>query len=402
MAGLKVFVSSTCYDLSIVRSQLRIFLNTMGYNPIMSDYNDVLYDPRIHTHSSCIDEVINSDMLILIIGSRFGGKGVPEAVEKVDFEIIGKDGDSSITKTDLKENLSITQLEVLKAIEGSIPIYTFIEQQVWHDHELYERNKEKEIINQIHFPSIDKQETAKYIFNFINFVRQRAKGNNIFPFSKIQDVEEIIKKQWASYFQKLLNEQRFRDNEVKRIDNLSEQFEDLKTAILSSFGSGREREIARGVVKFRKLIDFILTLRVNDIEYIKKSTENWSEFLTFAEINEVINVSEVDVRGRGIGRVRSILKRFDGTFFECRFPEEYVHDLSLDWNIFIKLPIESKDIIVDTILDMHTRGSINLRYIPEQFDELIGYDSLQFRANNLTVNEYLARDSNIRENLPSK
>lgn len=365
MAGLKVFVSSTCYDLSIVRSQLRTFLNTMGYNPIMSDYNDVLFDPRIHTHTSCIDEVSNSDMLILIIGSRFGGKGVPEAVEKIG---IIKDN-TSTALSEIQENLSITQLEVLKAIEESIPIYTFIEQQVWHDHELYERNKEKEIIDQIHFPSIEKQETAKYIFNFINFVRQRAKGNNIFAFSKIQDVEEIIKKQWASYFQKLLGEQRFREVEVKRIDNLTEQFEDLKTAILSSIGTGRERDVARGVVKYRKLIDFIITIRVNDVEYIKKTTENWVDFLKFAEIKDIINNSETNFNERGIVRIKTIILKSDGTFFECRFPEEYVHDLSLDWNTFISLPLESRDIIVDTIMDMPTRGSANLRYIPRDFND---------------------------------
>ena len=64
MAELRVFVSSTCYDLSLLRSQLRTFIKNMGYEPIMSDYEDVLYDPRIHTHKSCVDEVKNCDILI--------------------------------------------------------------------------------------------------------------------------------------------------------------------------------------------------------------------------------------------------------------------------------------------------------------------------------------------------
>ena len=37
----------------------------------MSDYNDVLFDPRSHTHESCIKEIANADVVILIIGSRF-------------------------------------------------------------------------------------------------------------------------------------------------------------------------------------------------------------------------------------------------------------------------------------------------------------------------------------------
>lgn len=60
---------------------------------------------------------------------------------------------------------------MLKAIEEYIPAYTFIEQKVWHDHQLYQKNKNKDIIKQIDFPSIDKKDTAEYIFEFINFVR---------------------------------------------------------------------------------------------------------------------------------------------------------------------------------------------------------------------------------------
>ena len=88
MAELRVFVSSTCYDLSLLRSQLRTFIKTMGYEPIMSDYEDVLYDPRIHTHTSCVDEVRNCDILILIIGSRFGGKASPDSLNKINFEVL--------------------------------------------------------------------------------------------------------------------------------------------------------------------------------------------------------------------------------------------------------------------------------------------------------------------------
>ena len=52
MAEVKVFISSTCYDLSIIRSELRNFIKSMGHIPVMSDYADVLYDPRTHTHTS--------------------------------------------------------------------------------------------------------------------------------------------------------------------------------------------------------------------------------------------------------------------------------------------------------------------------------------------------------------
>src|ERR1700744_36341 len=88
MAQLKVFISSTCYDLSIVRSQLRGFILELGYEPVMSEYSDVLFDPRSHTHENCLKEIINCDIAILIIGSRYGGKAIPKAIQQVDIETI--------------------------------------------------------------------------------------------------------------------------------------------------------------------------------------------------------------------------------------------------------------------------------------------------------------------------
>ena len=52
MPSPKVFVSSTCYDLGMAREQLRSFLLRIGYEPILSEYSDILYDPRAHTHTS--------------------------------------------------------------------------------------------------------------------------------------------------------------------------------------------------------------------------------------------------------------------------------------------------------------------------------------------------------------
>ncbi|NIJ82131.1 hypothetical protein FHT10_003288 [Xanthomonas arboricola] len=101
----------------------------------MSDYADVLYDPRSHTHDSCLKEVPGCDMVVLIIGSRFGGTAVPSALTLIDFDkVAGASTKSQIAES--KERLSITQLEVLKAVEAGVPIYTFIDERVLHDHHL--------------------------------------------------------------------------------------------------------------------------------------------------------------------------------------------------------------------------------------------------------------------------
>lgn len=371
MSELNVFVSSTCYDLSLLRSQLRLFVKGMGYNPIMSDYEDILYDPRTHTHTSCVDEVSNCDVLILIIDSRFGGKASLKSLNKINFDVL-KNESVSIDILKEKENLSVTQLEVLTAIENSIPVYTFIEKRVWHDHLLFEKNKQSDIIEKIIFPSIEKQETAKYIFNFINFVRLRTKNNNIFTFEKGQDIEEILKKQWANYFQRLLREQRFAESERKRLDILSERFEDLKMAILSSINDGDQRDIARGIIRYRRLFDFLLSLKSIDFTYIKSTKDTWQEMLKKAGVSRIESSESFDMNYSNYPRpyrARSFLIMDNGYFYESRFTHELIEDISLDWNSFVSMGEKSREIIGDTLSEI-SRPGFMLHFIKKPFDEV--------------------------------
>ncbi len=379
MAGLRVFVSSTCYDLSTIRSQLRTFILSQGHEPLMSDYSDILYDPRLHTHTSCVDEVASADVVVLIVGSRFGGRSVPEALSKLDFEKLDKESKSteSLKK---KENLSVTQLEILKAVESGIPIFTFIDDGVWHDHALYEKNKGKPIINEIEFPAIEKSETASFIFEFINFLRHRTKGNSVFSFAKTQDIEETLRKQWSSLFQKLLQEQRSQSIERKRIDNLSEQFADLKTAILTSIGSSNERDVARGVVRFRRLLDFVRSLTLRDTNIFLKNTISWDDLLHEAGIVELIDLSDdpnYQEFRRHIGpRGGLFLVKEDRTYYELRMSPEIFHSYALEWDSFMELPEETRTVIFDALSEMRM-GPGPVRYMRRPIDVML--DELHYR-----------------------
>ena len=151
MANLKVFVSSTCYDLGVIRAQLKGLIEQLGFEPILSEYKDVLFDPRTHTHTSCVEEVSSADIVILLIGGRYGGRAVPEAVSAVDIESLMK-ASKSLDSLKSRENLSVTQLEVLKAIESRIPVFAFVDDRVMHDHATYEKNKNKEIMPRLRNP----------------------------------------------------------------------------------------------------------------------------------------------------------------------------------------------------------------------------------------------------------
>ena len=379
MAETRVFISSTCYDLSLLRSQLRIFIKNMGYEPIMSDYEDILYDPRIHTHTSCVDEVQNCDILVLIIGSRFGGKASPEALNRINIDVLNNET-LSVDVLKEKECLSVTQLEVLKAIENAIPVYTFIDKRVWHDHALYEKNKASGIADQIVFPSIEKQETAKYIFNFINFVRLRTRGNNIFTFEKGQDIEDTLKKQWSGYFQRLLQEQRFTDNNQKKMDILGEQFEDLKTAILSSIENVDQRETARGIVRYRRLSEILFGLRFSP-QHLISANISFKDLLSQHGIVDIIDSRDVCISHERPMMPRSLLIKEDGTFFESRVPKEMFLDFEMEWDSFKQLQPKVKEIVLDTLSEMYRPTSL-IRYRSMHIEDYLHEYSAQISGRD--------------------
>lgn len=365
MANLKIFLSSTCYDLGVVRSQIRNFLITLGYDPILSEYSDVLFDPRSHNHTSCVQEVPNCDMVILIIGSRFGGVAVPEALESVEIDKLTEISNATNFADD--GNFSVTQLEVLRAIQTGIPIFTFVDSGVLHDHLTYEKNKHKAILKDIEFPHIDKQETATYIFEFINFLRLRTENNSLIEFSKLEDIETHLKKQWSGLFQRLLYEQRNKQIEAQRIDYIANQIADIKTAIMTSISNNELKETAKGAIKYRMMIDFLYSLATqagsaNPYE-ILMSGKSWKDILSTFEIIDIL-------AGESSNLIRrTVLLRSDNTYFRVRFSFPIINKIEMYWTQFQDLSEDVRKAILDAILDnSDVRPIHTLTYVNEQYE----------------------------------
>ena len=100
-----VFISSTCFDLGQVRVDLNQFLDSLGLNPVLSEFNSFPVNPDYDTIKNCREAVkSHSDIFILIVGSRYGNS------------------------TD--NGKSITNLEYIEAKAKRIPIYIFVAKHV--------------------------------------------------------------------------------------------------------------------------------------------------------------------------------------------------------------------------------------------------------------------------------
>jgi hypothetical protein len=243
MAFPRVFISSTCYDLGEVRDSLYSFIKSLYYEPIVSEKGDIFYHPDYHTHESCVSEIENCNLFILIIGGRHGGSYV----------------------SDTSKSIVNAEYEAAKKLE--IPVFTFIKKNVYDDHRVYQRNKRKSIIDEIDFPSIEKDQHAKYIFEFINEVRLSKVNNGFFEFEYAKDIIELLGKQLAGMMNEFLNQRDRVKNQQKTynlIENLTlanRKTEELIENIYKKIDNTKANKVIENIdieIEARKFLNDVL------------------------------------------------------------------------------------------------------------------------------------------------
>lgn len=287
MAVPKVFISSTCYDLAQIRDSLFEFIQSYHYEPVLSEKGDVFYHPDLHTHESCINEIENCQLFVLVIGGRFGGK----------------------YKFDTSK--SITNAEYEAARIQNIPVLTFIKREVYEDHRVYQSNKgNTDLIDKIKFPSIDKQEYAIKIFEFIDRVRLSDVNNGFFPFEYARDIKDNLGKQWAGLMFNFLTKRiRYKDEKIvgQTLDNLTlinRKTEELVENIykhINPKNAQKDIDSTDRVLEGAKFINKVMNLfsikkfkaPISELAKITPNDKLWFEYLN--STGEFILISDEDV-----------------------------------------------------------------------------------------------------------
>ena len=141
------------------------------------------------------------------------------------------------------------------------------------------------------------------------------------------------------------------------------KIEDIKTAILSTIDNSQNREVARGTIKYRRLIDLIINLHISDESLIFSSATTFEQFLNNVGIEHI-----EDMRlSRGVYGRTALVKQ-DGTFFELRYP---LNRFSIEWQSYIKLSKEIRKVIYEAIEDLDHPNIMMIRYRNEQYSEYI-------------------------------
>ena len=163
----RIFISSTCYDLKEQRYAIENAFSDMGYEVRLSEKGDVTYEKNQGLEESCYSEVSQCDIVVGIIGGKFG------------------------SQSQKKDNvLSITMNEIKRALDEKRLVYVFVLDSVNNEYKTYQRNREK---TDIEYAQVDSIKIYEFLDNIYRLVPQIP----IFPFVSSSDIIDILKKQFA-------------------------------------------------------------------------------------------------------------------------------------------------------------------------------------------------------------
>lgn len=186
MAKTRIFVSSTCFDLTQIREDLRKAIIDLGHEVLLSEYPSFPVLPELGTIENCKKNVReNTDIFFLIVGGKRGS-------------------------LDVQSGKPVTNVEYETAKEHGIDSFVFVNRSVLNLLPVWERNPTADFS-----PSVDDPEVFAFIKNL------QADNRWIFSFEKASEIIEIFKHQLSVFLRELVN--RKREGKLKPLSEFKDE-----------------------------------------------------------------------------------------------------------------------------------------------------------------------------------
>lgn len=218
MAKPRIFISSTFYDLRQIRAELDKFIRGLGYEPVRNEKGDIPYGKEDDLQEYCYKEIENIDILVSIIGNRYGSQAIVDEKEK---------------------EYSVSMRELKTAYEKNKHVFIFIEKSVLTEYETYLLNKATDGI-------VYKYVDNSSIYRFIEEVKSWSHNNNIKDFETADDITSYLREQFAGLFKQFIID-RERIKEVRIIQDIQDTAKTLRELVdyLKQDKDGKDEEIAK-------------------------------------------------------------------------------------------------------------------------------------------------------------
>lgn len=257
MAKPRVFISSTFYDLKQIRVDLDNFIMSLGYDVVRNEEGEIPYGTNSKLEDYCYKEISTVDIVVAIIGGRFG------------------------TASDVNQKYSISNEEIKTAIEHNKQVYVFIDRDVNAEFQTYLKNKEKDI--DIEYSHVDD----KRIFQFIEEIKGLKRNNIIHPFYSSGEIISFLREQWAGLLQHYLQEQA-KFSETDTLRDLKETLGLAKnlTELLVSANEDQNKNISEIVfashpvfTELRKAMGWKYPIIFHNLTELRFMLEPWGMFI---------------------------------------------------------------------------------------------------------------------------
>lgn len=214
MAKPRIFISSTYYDLKQTREDLAQFILSLGYEPIRNEEGNIPYGQHEQLENYCYKEIQNVDILVSIIGGRYGSESS-------------------------HSSWSISNEELRTALKENKQVYIFIDKNVLSEYETYLCNKD---VPGIKYRYVDNTK----VYQFIEEIKKLSNNNNIKAFETSAEIQQYLKEQLAGLFQSFLsNLSKMKDYDLSsRLENATRTLEHLADFIKET-NKGNEEGIAK-------------------------------------------------------------------------------------------------------------------------------------------------------------
>ncbi|WP_244807898.1 DUF4062 domain-containing protein [Caballeronia zhejiangensis] len=219
MAKPRIFLSSTYYDLYQSREDIERFVRSLGYDCIRHETGAIPYTRDARLEASAYREIELCDMLVTIIGGKFGTESKDVA------------------------GASITQNEIMRALEKGIQVYIFVEQNTLTEYHIWKINKDNASMKY-------RYADDPRIYVFLDQLHALPQNNPITGFKTVADVTSFLQDQWAGLFQRYLSQQQ-RATELSLIQDMKGVAATLKEMVDYLSASHQDKDEAlKSIISF--------------------------------------------------------------------------------------------------------------------------------------------------------
>lgn len=180
---MKIFISSTAYDLFDIRSFLVQKLENLGHTVLYNESPTFPAKLNLHSHDQCLEAVKTADLVICLIDKRYGGNYSGKLFDLNSEAVQIKLRDQTLFYK--YKELSITWMELITADEAGIPIITFARYKTLDEKEVRRKNHHVIDFKPAYVEKIQ-------VFDFLDWITQRSLNNWIVSFYNFLDFQAKI------------------------------------------------------------------------------------------------------------------------------------------------------------------------------------------------------------------